>query len=61
MTAGPGHAPQPVPEAVTQGAALPTGAAQFLSTNGIYAPLVGLNPNDVLSGGYGWLDGQTAA
>ena len=52
---GSGHAPQPVPEAVVQGAAVPTGAAQFLSNNGIYAPLVGVDPNDVLSGGYGWL------
>jgi hypothetical protein len=51
----PGHAPQPVPDAVVQGAAVPAGAAQFLSSNGIYAPLVGVNPADVLSGGYGWL------
>jgi hypothetical protein len=51
-----GHVPQPVPDAVLQAAAVPAGAAQFLSTNGIYAPLVGVNPNDVLSGGYGWLD-----
>ena len=50
-----GHAPQPVPEAVTQGTAVPAGAAQFISTNGIYAPLVGLDQNDVLQGGYGWL------
>jgi murein DD-endopeptidase MepM/ murein hydrolase activator NlpD len=50
-----GHVPQPVPPEVVNGTAQPSGAAQFLSTNGIYVPLVGVSPNDVLSGGYGWL------
>ncbi len=60
---GPGPGPArhvPVPgktPGLRIGEGQPTGQAGFINVEGrLYAPLQGLNPNDVLRGGYGWLD-----
>lgn len=57
-----GHLPPPAGEdqpgeGVPVGAAHDAPPADFVNVNGrLFAPLEGLNPNNVLSGGYGWLD-----
>jgi hypothetical protein len=53
------HIPQPGHAGLRIGEGTPTGQAGFLTVRGpqgtLYAPLAGLNPADVLLGGYGWL------
>jgi len=64
---GPGpaqHVPQPGQHGLSVGEGAPTQQAGFVTVNGrLFAPLQGLNPDDVLQGGYGFMDltdgGQT--
>lgn len=51
------HGHRPPPPGVKQpGTGAPTQTAGFITVQGrLFAPLEGLNPADVLSGGYGWL------
>jgi hypothetical protein len=53
-----GHTPQPGrTPGYRIGEGSPTGEAHFIDVNErLFAPLQGLDPNDVLQGGYGWLD-----
>ena len=53
-----GHVPTPGRKAGLRiGEGAPTGEAGFVNVQGrLFAPLQGLNPADVLEGGYGWLD-----
>jgi murein DD-endopeptidase MepM/ murein hydrolase activator NlpD len=51
-----GHRPPP-PGEKQPGTGAPTHQADFINVQGrLFAPLQGLNPADVLNGGYGWLD-----
>ena len=51
-----GHTPPP-PGVKQPGTGAPTQTAGFVNVQGrLFAPLQGLNPADVLQGGYGWLD-----
>ncbi len=51
-----GHVPTPGQHGLRIGEGTPTGQADFVNVQGrLFAPLQGLNPNDVLEGGYGWL------
>ena len=56
--AGPaGHLPQPGQNGLRIGEGEPTQTAGFINVQGrLFAPLQGLQPNDVLNGGYGFLD-----
>lgn len=52
-----GHVPQPGQQGLRIGEGEPTGRAGFLNVQGrLFAPLQGLEENDVLMGGYGFLD-----
>ena len=52
-----GHLPQPGQAGLRIGEGEPTGKAGFINVQGrLFAPLQGLDQNDVLSGGYGFLD-----
>lgn len=51
-----GHVPQPGRGGLRIGEGEPTGQAGFINVQGrLFAPLQGLDPNDVRQGGYGWL------
>jgi murein DD-endopeptidase MepM/ murein hydrolase activator NlpD len=53
---GPAQHVPPPPGVKQPGTGTPTQQAGFINVQGrLYAPLQGLNPDDVLSGGYGWL------
>ena len=55
MTAGTHHVPPP-PGAPQPGTGAATHQAGFVTVAGrLFAPLQGLDPNDVTQGGYGWL------
>jgi murein DD-endopeptidase MepM/ murein hydrolase activator NlpD len=57
-TGAPGHVPQPGrTPGYRIGEGAKTGEAGFINVNErLFAPLQGLDENDVLQGGYGWLD-----
>ena len=54
---GPAHHVPPPPGVRQPGTGARTNQAGFITVDDrLFAPLQGLNPNDVLQGGYGWLD-----
>jgi len=54
---GPAHHAPPPAGVKQPGTGAPTQTAGFVNVQGrLFAPLQGLNPADVLQGGYGWLD-----
>jgi hypothetical protein len=57
MSAPPGHVPQPGQHGYSVGEGPTTNQAGFVNVRGrLYAPLEGVNPADVLMGGYSFLD-----